>query len=152
MTVELRLSSRQTLGGVIVAVLLSSSRALAGDLEDGIAAYTRQDYARALALLAPLAEQGVARAQTMLGAMYLFGNGVPHDDAQAMKWTRKPAELGDAKAQFGLGWMYETGQGATQDYAEAVKWYRKAADQGLKEAQGDLGRMYGDSLGPRRPS
>jgi hypothetical protein len=50
MPVELRLSSRLTLSGVIVAVLLSASRALAGNYEDGKAAYERGDYPTAFRL------------------------------------------------------------------------------------------------------
>jgi hypothetical protein len=49
MPVELRLSSRLTLSGVIVAVLLSASSAFAGGLRGlrAAAAYGQQDYAEA---------------------------------------------------------------------------------------------------------
>ncbi|MGA2404846.1 MAG: hypothetical protein ABSG91_24605, partial [Syntrophobacteraceae bacterium] len=30
--------------------------------------------------------------------------GVPQDDAEAVKWYRKAAEQGDDRAQFELGW------------------------------------------------
>src|SRR5262245_17435394 len=76
-----------------------------------------------------LAEQGDARAQFVLGVMYDFGEGVPQDYAEAMRWFRKAADQHLAAAQFGIGSMYDNGQGVPQDYAEAAKWYRKAADQ-----------------------
>ncbi len=66
--------------------------------------------------------------------MYLNGQGVARDNAEAAKWYRKAAEQGDAGAQFNLGVMYGGGQGVPQDYAEAVKWFRKAADQGTANA------------------
>ena len=52
------------------------------DLRDGINALHKHDYAAALAKFRPLADQGNATAQLMLGNMYRYGNGLPHDDAQ----------------------------------------------------------------------
>ena len=49
------------------------------------------------------AEQGDASAQFRLGFMYNTGEGVPQDDAEAVKWYRLAAEQGDASAQFNLG-------------------------------------------------
>ena len=42
------------------------------------------------------AEQGDAEAQSALGIMYDLGEGVPEDDAEAVKWYRKAAEQGNA--------------------------------------------------------
>jgi len=88
------------------------------------------------------AEQGDAKAQYDLGALYLSGRGVKQDDAEAAKWFRKAAEQGDAKAQFNFGVMYYEGRGVPQDDAEAVKWFHKAAEQGHAPAQSSLGAMY----------
>ena len=38
------------------------------------------------------AEQGDAEAQVLLGAMYDFGDGVPQDDVEAVRWYRLAAE------------------------------------------------------------
>ena len=46
------------------------------------------------------AEQGFATAQYNLGIMYANGEGVPQDDAEAVKWSRLAAEQGYASAQF----------------------------------------------------
>jgi len=46
-----------------------------------------KDYAIALSLWLPLAEQGLAKAQYNLGAMYYADHGVPQEYAEAMKWT-----------------------------------------------------------------
>ena len=88
------------------------------------------------------AEQGDAVAQNNLGFMYDKGEGVPENDAEAVKWYRKAADHGYAKAQFNLGVMYDNGNGVPENDAEAVKWYRKAADHGDAEAQYNLGVMY----------
>ena len=55
------------------------------------------------------ADQGDANAQFNLGHMYYNGEGVPKDDAEAVKWYRLAAEQGDASAQSRLGVMYATG-------------------------------------------
>jgi TPR repeat protein len=95
----------------------------------------------------PLAEQGNATAQYNLGFMYNNGEGVPQDDAEAVKWYRLAAEQGNAGAQKNLGVMYQIGKGVPQDDAEAVKWYRLAAEQGDADAQYKLGVMYTNSRG-----
>ena len=53
--------------------------------------------------------------------MYANGQGVPEDDAEAVRWYRLGAEQGDAAAQSNLGVMYATGQGVPEDDAEAVR-------------------------------
>ena len=55
-----------------------------------------------------LAEQGDAKAQNNLGAMYANGQGVRQDYAEAFRWFRQAAEQGYAKAQFNLGLMYDS--------------------------------------------
>jgi TPR repeat protein len=76
------------------------SAAVAGPFEDADAAYQRGDYATALRLWRPLAEQGSANAQYVLGIMYANGRGVPQNDVQAHMWfnlaaSRAPASERD---------------------------------------------------------
>jgi TPR repeat protein len=110
------------------------------------AAYERHDFKTEAKLLRPLAEQGNATAQTLLGFMYGHGQGLPENAAEALKWYRKAAEQGDVGAQSNLGLLYEQGRGTPQDFDEAIKWFRKAADQGLAFAQNNLGAMYARGL------
>jgi hypothetical protein len=93
----------RALTGVIVAILLSASSAFAGVLEDANAAYDRRDYATAQRLFRPLAEQGDAKAQFRLGGMYLNGQGVPQDAAEAVKWWRKAGGPHDDRTSRGGG-------------------------------------------------
>ena len=51
------------------------------------------------------AELGDAGAQGNLGWMYATGEGVPQDDAEAVRWYRLAAEQGYASAQYNLGFM-----------------------------------------------
>ena len=55
---------------VLLLALVLSEPVLAGPLEDANAAYGKEDYATALRLFRPLADQGDADAQFMLGGMY----------------------------------------------------------------------------------
>ena len=132
---------------VLLLALGLSGPVLAGPREDANAAYQKQDYTAALRLFRPLADQGDADAQTMLGFMYQHGLGVPQDYAQAVKWYRLAADRGYARAQDFLGFMYDTGFGVSRDYAQAVQWYRLAADQANPSAQFHLGFMYEHGLG-----
>ena len=134
MPVKLCLSNRTTLTGVILAVLLSTSSAKADDFDDAVAAYKRQDYATAFALIRPLADQGVAKAQYDLGFMYDAGQGVAQNYAEAVKWYRLAADQGHVTAQFNLGVMYAEGRGVAQDYVQAHMWFYLAAAQGDAKA------------------
>jgi len=106
------------------------------------AAYQNGDFATALRLSRPMADQGDARAQTLVGLIYYNGRGVPRDDPEATRWFRRAADQGDATAQFYLGVVYFEGRGVPQNYFEGAKWYRRAADQGNAQAQYNLGIMY----------
>ena len=68
------MEKRIMVGGLVVAVhILGVPGALAGPWEDGMAAYNRGDYAPAIRLFRPLAEQGNPKAQDLLGVMYRRG-------------------------------------------------------------------------------
>ena len=116
-------------------------------LEDGIAARDKGDYATALRLWRPLAEQGNAVAQFNLGLMYANGQGVTQDYAAAVSWYRKSADQGNADAQHGLGFMYSVGYGVPQDSTTALSWYRKAAEQGDARMQGRVAFNLSIGLG-----
>ncbi len=74
-----------------------------------------------------LMAQANVEVQYNLGLMYYKGQGVPQDDAEALKWFRKAAAQDLAAAQNSLGVMYVNGQGVPQDYAQAHMWYNLAA-------------------------
>ena len=131
-----------------IVVMLSFSHAvIAGDLEDGFTAARKGDFATSIRLWTPLAEQGDAAAQLLLGTMYNEGKGVAQDFKTAVKWYTLAAEQGNASAQFNLGRMYEKGNNIAQDYNTAVKWYTLSAEQENASAQFNLGLMYDEGKG-----
>jgi TPR repeat protein len=73
------------------------------------------------------AEQGDALAQSNLGFMYATGDGVPEDDAEAVRWYRLAAAQGHAPAQSNLGRMYATGDGVPENTERAYMWFSVAA-------------------------
>ena len=132
---------------LLVLFVCAGGPAVAGPFEDAIAAHDKGDFATALRLFRPLAEQGKSSALFNLGLMYRKGEGVPQDYAAAVSLYRKAANQGHAGAQNNLGSMYEHGLGVPQDYAAAVSWYRKGAEQRDAVAQNNLGVMYAKGHG-----
>lgn len=116
--------------GAVLALMLIPSAGTAQDFDAGLAAAQAGDFATALREWTPLAEQGYAGAQTNLGVMYAEGQGVPQDDAEAVKWFRLAAGQGNADSQNSLGNMYIQGQGVPQDFGTAHMWFNLSAANG----------------------
>lgn len=114
----------------------------AAELEAGVKAFNQKDYAAAFKHLEPLAAAGNARAQSLVGWMYLAGQGAPRDDKEALTWTRKAAEQGEGSAQYRLGWMYLNGRAVPKNDNDALIWVRRAVEQGNAAGQDLLGGMY----------
>ena len=102
---------------------------------------------RSLAELRTAAEKGDMVAQRLLANAYLTGEGVPQDNAEAVRWLRLAAEQRDAAAQYVMGILYDEGRGVPRDLREAVKWYELAAQQGLPDAQFNLALCYSKGEG-----
>jgi len=129
---------------VLLFLFLATAPALAvaGPYEDGLAAYEKGEYQKALELYTSAAEQGVVDAQLLLGFLYFNGEAVAKNYPTAYKWFKKAADQGDARSQSQLGMMYDTGEGVPQDFKTAAFWYDKAARQNFGQAQDALGLMY----------
>lgn len=79
-----------------------------------------------------LANQGDMDAQSLLGALYSIGQGVPQDYSKAAQWYEKSANQGSALAQLNIGYMYEQGQGVRQNVATAKEWFGQSCDNGYQ--------------------
>ena len=132
--------------GVLLLQDISSANA---DFDDGLAAYERGDYAAALNEFRPLAEQGDANAQAMLGGMYGSGRGVPRNYLESVKWGKLAAEQGNAEAQFNLAMFHAFGLGDLAiDAVEAYKWAVIAATNGVEEAV-NFQKYIEEAMSPR---
>lgn len=129
----------------------SPTSSFGANMQRGTDAYNRGDYATALKELKPLAERGDALAQYFLGHMYEKGNGVPQNNAKAIRWYRLAANQGQVNANIALGYLdfpaskdYQEGREAygREDYATALKKYKPLAEQGDDRVQLEVGLMY----------
>jgi TPR repeat protein len=93
-------------------------------------------------LLHEAAEGGDVAAQFQLATAYYMGQGVPQNQAEAVKWYLKLAHKGFAAAQHNLAVAYSRGEGVPQSDESAFGWYLKAAQQGDSRAQNNLGHLY----------
>ena len=94
---------RMKVGDLILAAqVLGGAVALAGPWEDGMAAYNRGDYVPAMRVFRAMAQQGNARAQSVLGVMYRHGQGVSQSPVRAFVWFSRAAARGDGKAKLEL--------------------------------------------------
>jgi TPR repeat protein len=113
-------------GGLIVAAqILGGPAAVAGPWEDGMAAYNRGDYVPAIRLFRPLAEQGNAKAQNVLGVMYRRGQGVARNSVRAFLWLNRAAARGDATAKAEL---HEVTQTMTPDELSQARKMAQACE------------------------
>ena len=112
---------------LLIALLFVASPAAAQSLEEQMrtaaSAYERKDMATAVRIWKVWAEKGDAEAQTLLGAMYWSGEGVPRNHHEAAKWYLRAAHQGYARAQNDIGFMLGFGEGVPpHDDVEAYKW------------------------------
>lgn len=112
------------------------------NIKEAEALYESGDYTKALKVIEPMAMQGVAKAQLLLGLMYSDGLGVKRNNAEALKWFRKAGEQDHISAFYNLYEMYRCGKGVKKDNSEAVKWLRKAGEQGDYFALMELVDIY----------
>jgi Sel1 repeat-containing protein len=118
-----------------ITLMLMAGAAVAGQREDGVAAVNSRDYATALRLFRPLANQGDDVAQFDFGLLYNKGWGVPRDYVQAVRWYRLAADQDVAEPQYYLGILYAKGQGVPQDFVQAHKWLDLSAAQDNNDAK-----------------
>lgn len=122
--------------GMAAATVPALAPALA-DVKQGVDAWSRGDYRKAVDAWRPAAIAGDAQAQFNLGQAYKLGRGVPVDMAMAEQWYRKAALQGlpQAEANYGLA-LFDQGK-----RGEATPWLERAVSRGEPRAQLVLGTM-----------
>lgn len=128
-------------------LILCSTSIFAASYEEGKQAYLNKNYALALEILKPLAEQGDSQAQITMGLMYDYGHGVEKSPSESIKWYRMAAEQGVPLVQHDIGVKYFQGQGVEQNYLEAAKWWELSANSGIADSQFNLGLMHYRGIG-----
>lgn len=138
---------------LLVAVLgCGFASAAFADFAAGVRYDEQGDYEAARREYSQAAQDGNARAQNNLAALYRDGRGGPVDFERAFYWFSKAAAQGQVNAQTSLGNMYSKGDGVARDYLRAAYWYRRAAVAGHFIGQFSLGAMFEVGRGvPRDP-
>ena len=108
-----------------------------GTPKAGWDAFGRGDYKGALEVWQPLAEKGDVAMQLLVGSIYDYGQGVPQDDAEAVKWYERAASQGSAKGQFQAGAVYARSS-QIKDPVQAYKWLTIAARSLASGPQGGV--------------
>lgn len=120
---------------VAIAVLLAGAGVAKAELASGIELFERAEFDAAAEVLAPLAKAGDAKAQYVLGIMYLNEMVKPPSETAAVEHLSKSGDSGFEKAQVELARMYREGHGVKQDFAKSFLWSKKAAEAGDVGAQ-----------------
>jgi len=139
---------------VVLAMALTSATALPSVAQDdndaadaASTAFNNGDYAGALKIWQPKADQGDPDAMTNIGVLYQYGLGIPRSMKKAAGLYEKAAQLGFVMAQYDLANLYYDGNGVDRDRKQAARWYTAAAQGGHAKSQYYLAQMYEDGEG-----
>lgn len=141
--IKRRAMQRGLMATAILLALVGSAPAWA-DVKEGVDAWSRGEYRKAVESWRPLAIAGDADAQFNLGQAYKLGRGVPVDLALAEEWYRKAAIQGHFQAEDAYGLtLFQNNK-----RAEALPWLERSVGRGEPRAQLVLGTMLfnGDSV------
>lgn len=93
-----------------------------------------QDFVEARKHFEIAAAEDHPSALTMLGVMYLRGEGGPANPLAAFEYTKKSAEAGYPTGQMNMFVHYWNGEIVEKDSTKALAWLNKAAKQHLPDA------------------
>jgi TPR repeat protein len=131
---------------IVLLLWLVTLPAISADgpgVDDGAALIQELEYGEAFSVLEPLASQGDARAQVLIGHMYQYGHGIDQDINKAESWYRKAAEKWDANGMYMLGLFYiNEASGTYYNQQRGFLWVRRAAHANNPHAQQFLIKSY----------
>jgi len=130
---------------VAAAAAPASAKTFEEEMREAAAAYERKDMATAVRIWKVWAARNVAEAQTLLGAMYWSGEGVPRNHHEAARLYLAAAQQGYARAQNDIGFMLGFGEGVPpRDDVEAYKWIQLAINRYTAKNQDRLDQARKD--------
>ena len=114
----------------LILIVLTVTTQSVADADDWVKALKSGDYAMALVILEPLANEGNFGAKYSLAEMYRKGYGVKKNYEKAAKLYREAAAGNYPYPQRRLGSLYLLGQGVGKDLKQAYLWYEIATSLG----------------------
>lgn len=110
--------------------------------DEALSLHSAKDYKQAYPIMKQAAELGHLSAMSILGSMYLLGQGVSENGAEAEKWLKASLDAGFNEAGSILGMAYATGKADVKvDLVLAKNLLEKASASGDKEAEVMLNMM-----------
>ncbi len=116
------------------------------DFEKTVRAYQAGDYTKAFTGARLAAQQGDARAQTLLAYLFERGLAGPEDTQKAVQWYGKAAQQKEADALMGLARLAFQNKGGLKE-EEAQTYLQKAVAFGRKDAYNELAELYEKGIG-----
>jgi len=142
---------------IAVAALVGAPTPDNDSLRLALKAYEAREGAKAIALLEPLVQKGVPKAQWLLGSIYyegpVFFPGSSKNQVVASELIHLAAKNGNVDAQYFLGNEYSTGtgnNGIPQNLEKGVYWFKAAAMQGDINSMVMLGSCFLEGRGTRK--
>jgi TPR repeat protein len=90
------------------------------------------DFDEAWKLLLPLAEEGLAEAQTLVACMYDLGLGTEPSAQKAARWYELAADQGDGGAANNLCTLHQAGRlGKRVDERKVRRWWKRTTELGF---------------------
>lgn len=130
---------------VAATAVPATAQSYAEQMRQAAGAYERKDMATAVRIWKVWAGKGEAEAQTLLGAMYWSGEGVPRNLNEAARLYLAAAKQGYARAQNNIGFMLGFGEGTPpRDDIEAYKWIKLSIDRYTAKNQDRLDQAKKD--------
>lgn len=117
---------------------LAFAPACVSQRSERIDAFERGEFQTAFESSQPLATDGDADSQYLVGLMHDEGRGVPVDRALAAHWYALAAQYGHAAAQCNLGLLCFRGDGVERSTELATQWFERSSAQNFARAQGNL--------------
>lgn len=114
---------------------LMHARTQAHEVENGVVEFKKGNYAEAVRLLMPFAQQGEKTAELNMGIAYAFGYGVEKNQQTAVSFIGDSTGNKSSDMYLWIAKSYENGDGVVKDIKEASAWYHIAADAGNQEAK-----------------
>ena len=134
------------------SVFASSNDNEVSSFGDGVAAYSLQNYEKAVQIWQTLAEnlaennaspqKSSAEAAYRLAQLYDLGLGVNYNPEMVVKWLTLASDNGITPAQYMLAEIYASGRGVPTDSLLSYELYKKAALNGHPKSMYQLASIY----------
>ena len=121
--------------------MLSKAKAIT-TYDEALALHSAKDYKAAFPFMTQAAELGSLDAMSLLGSMYLLGQGVREDGALAVHWLQKAVDAGYEGAVSVLGMAFATGKAGVQvNIPKAREMLAACAEKGDEQSARMLAMM-----------